>query len=198
MIERIESFRRRRPRLLDDDRDPGARGGRQGVGGAGRRGVPRGLPQPAARVSSATARCSRCPSRRAAGDSAPIRSWCSRRRFPGGSIGRARRARHRATTSRWPAPCRPGSRRRSCSKRVSRSPSCRRSSPTWPPRPPRPACRSSPATPRWCPRAPPTGCSSPPPGVGVVPAGRELSPRVGARRRQGAAVGHRWAITAWR
>ena len=52
---------------------------------------------------------------------------------------------------------------------------CARSSPTWPRPPPPPASTSSPATPRSSIAVPPTGCTSRPSGVGVIPAGRELS-----------------------
>ena len=58
--------------------------------------------------------------------------------------------------------------------------------------------RSSPATPRWSTGAPPTACTSPPPGVGVIPAG----PRAVGRRRCAPATWcscrARSATTAWR
>ena len=49
----------------------------------------------------------------------------------------------------------------------------------------RPASPSSPATPRWSSAARPTACSSPPTGIGVVPAGVEIS---GDRARPGDAI----------
>ena len=112
-------------------RHPRARRRRQGVGGAGRRRVPRRVrgrrPRPAARCGDARAR------RRASGSrSAPTRSSCKPLRFPGGSIGHlavhgtvndlaVQGARPRVAVGRVRA-----------SRRGSRSTSCARSSPTWP------------------------------------------------------------------
>ena len=51
VIERIESFRRRRPRLLDDHVTLAHGAGGKAVGGVGGRGVHGGVPQPAAGVA---------------------------------------------------------------------------------------------------------------------------------------------------
>ena len=64
------------------------------------------------------------------------------------------------------------------------------------PRPQPRVCRSSPVTPRWCPKARPTACSSPPPGPVSSPRGAS------SRRSRCAPVTRcscrgRWAITAW-
>lgn len=120
VIERIESFRRRRPRLLDDHVTLA-----HGAGGKAS----------AALVDAVFVEAFRNPLLESLGDGAVLAlpggerlamstdSFVVQpRRFPGGSSVPSPSTAP-VTTWRWPAPCRPGSPRPSCSKRASGSPS---------------------------------------------------------------------------
>ena len=198
VLERIEAFRRRRPRAHRRGRHAGPRRRRQGVGRAGRRRVPRRVRHRRARRRWPTPPRSTLPGGRAAG----VQHRLVRRAAP--PLPRRldrppRRARHGQRPRHDRAPGRSGCRPRSCIEEgfaIAELRDDRR--PTWPRPRPTPASRSSPATPRSSDRGAADGLYITTAGVGVIPAGRAARRRPRAAGRRRARVGHASPTTAWR
>ena len=153
VFERIEAFRRRRPRLRDEVVTLA-----HGAGGKASAALLDAVFLPGLRPTtssvattgpaSPTPPCSPSPSGERLAfstDSFVVKPL----RFPGGSVGHAGRARHHQRPGHDGRPARRPLGRLRARGGLRPSRSSGRSWPTWPRPPPRPACRSSPATPRW-------------------------------------------------
>ena len=175
VLDRIEAFRRRRPAPHRRGRHAGPRRRRQGIGGADRRGVRRGVrrrrrPRPLA--DAATLALPTGERFAFTTDSFVVQP----RRFPGGSIGHL--AVH-GTVNDLAVPGRPadvavGRLRDRGGLPGRRAPSRRRRHGRGRGDGRRRA--SSPATPRWSARARPTGCTSRPPASASCRPGATLGP----------------------
>ena len=161
VLERIEAFRRRRPRLTDEIVTLA-----HGAGGKSSAALVdavflEAFSQRRPRAARATPPGSTCPA--AIGSrSAPTPSSCDPASSPGARSGTSP-CTAPSTTSPCSAPGRDGCRPRSSSRRGSRSRSSATSWPTWPRRPGSPGSPSWPATRRSSTGAPPTASTSRPP-----------------------------------
>ena len=197
-FDRIEAFRRRQPRLLDEVVTLA-----HGAGGKASAALLDAVFLPGVRATTTpreprpTPRCSRCPSGERLAfttDSFVVKPL----RFPGGSIGHLAvhgTVNDLAMIGRAAARgCRP----RSCSRRASRSRRCARSSPTWPRPRPRPASPIVTGDTKVVDRGAADGLYITTAGVGVVPAGRALWRRPGASPATSCSSRARSPTTAWR
>ena len=165
VFERIEAFRRRKPRLLDDVVTLAHGAGGQGVGGPARGRVPPRVRRRRARRLRPTPPCSTLPSGERLAfstDSYVVQPL----RFPAASVGHL--AVHGTINDLAMMGARPLGLVRRVRARggIPDRRAARRSSPTWPRPPPTRASTSSRATPRSSIGAPPTACTSRPPASG--------------------------------